>query len=161
MLFRPAKLEDVRLVLPMVDRTAALHRAWDDRKYGFVNDAGKRYENWMKRLTADQRAVFLVAQREQSGLAGFIVGTIEPEIPVYEVKEYGFVHELWVEEPYRHEGVGRQLVMLAIERFGELGVPQVRLDTAMANEAARALFGQCGFRPSCVEMLLDLKTMNP
>jgi ribosomal protein S18 acetylase RimI-like enzyme len=44
----------------------------------------------------------------------------------------------------------------AVARFREIGVPQVRLDTAHANEAARALFGACGFRPSIVEMLTEL-----
>jgi RimJ/RimL family protein N-acetyltransferase len=40
------------------------------------------------------------------------------------------------------------MVMLAIEKFGEMGMEQVRLDTAAENEAARRLFEACGFRES-------------
>ena len=58
--------------------------------------------------------------------------------------------------PYRNEGTARQLVMLAVERFREIGVEQIRLDTAAANEPARALFAACGFRASTVEMLMEL-----
>ena len=47
------------------------------------------------------------------------------------------------------------MVMLAAERFRELGVRQVRADTAGPNEAARKLLGACGFRPSTTEMLLE------
>jgi RimJ/RimL family protein N-acetyltransferase len=47
--------------------------------------------------------------------------------------------------------------MRAIERFGEIGVSQVRLDAAAANEAARRLFERCGFRASVVEMLTQLE----
>jgi ribosomal protein S18 acetylase RimI-like enzyme len=88
-------------------------------------------------------------------LIGFLIGTIEREIPIYRVEQFGFIHDLWVEPDYRHEGVGRQLAMLAVEQFKQLGVPQVRCDTAWANEPARKLFASCGFRPSIVEMLLE------
>jgi ribosomal protein S18 acetylase RimI-like enzyme len=61
-----------------------------------------------------------------------------------------------VEEDYRHEGIGRQLTAVAVERFAALGIEQIRLDTAAANDAARSLFAACGFRPSATEMLLEL-----
>ena len=48
------------------------------------------------------------------------------------------------------------MVMLAIERFGEIGVEQIRLDTAAPNDVARGLFASCGFRPSVQEMLLEI-----
>ena len=40
--------------------------------------------------------------------------------------------------------------MLAIEKFRDMGVTQIRLETATANDAARGLFTSCGFRPSTV-----------
>jgi ribosomal protein S18 acetylase RimI-like enzyme len=52
--------------------------------------------------------------------------------------------------------VGRQLAMLAIEKFRELGVKQIRLDTAAANEVARTMFKSVGFRVSNVEMLMEI-----
>jgi ribosomal protein S18 acetylase RimI-like enzyme len=61
-----------------------------------------------------------------------------------------------VEPAYRNEGIARQLVMLAVERFRQIGVGQVRMDVAYRNEAARRLFEACGFRVSTVEMLMEL-----
>ena len=37
-----------------------------------------------------------------------------------------------------------------------MGVKQVRLDTAVANEPAQKLFEACGFRASVVEMLVEV-----
>jgi len=54
-------------------------------------------------------------------LVGFLVGTVEREIPVFRLQQFGFIHDLWVEPEYRHEGIARQLVMLAVERFGADG----------------------------------------
>jgi ribosomal protein S18 acetylase RimI-like enzyme len=100
--------------------------------------------------------VFLVAEAAPGRLVAFLVGTVEPEIGIYRLKEFGFVHDVWVDEKYRNEGLGRQMVTLAVERFREIGVKQVRLDVAFANDPARGLFTTCGFRPDIVEMLIEL-----
>ena len=140
----------------MVEQIAKLHESWDPDKYGFLPNPGKMYRSWLRQRSGDPRSVFLVAQHASGNLAGFIVGTTEREIPIYRLEEFGFIHDLWVEPQYRNEGLARQLVMLTIERFREIGVKQIRCDTAAPNEIARALFARCGFRPSTTEMLLVL-----
>jgi ribosomal protein S18 acetylase RimI-like enzyme len=152
---RAARVEDVPAVLPMVAKTCALHEAWDPAKYGFLPDPQERYRRWLTQRATDPRSVFILAQREER-IVAFLVGTIESEIPIYRVKQFGFLHDLWVEEEYRNEGIARQMVMLAIERFKAMGVSQVRLDTAAANDVARKLFTSCGFRISNIEMLMEL-----
>ena len=152
---RAARAEDVEAILPMVAKTCALHEGWDPAKYGFIPQPQERYRRWLAARAADPRSVFLVAEHEQ-WLVAFLIGTIEEEIPIYRLKEFGFLHDLWVEEEYRHEGIARQLVMLAIERFKSAGVRQIRLDTAFANEPARKLFASCGFRISTMEMQMEV-----
>lgn len=156
MLIRPAVAEDVPLVLPMVSRVCAMHEELDPAKYGFRPGVAEKYRSWLTARADDARSVFLVGEREEGKLIGFLIGTVEREMSIYRLEEFGFVHDLWVEEEYRHEGVGRQLVMEAVERFTRLGVKQIRLDVATANPAARALFETCGFRASVTEMLLGL-----
>src|SRR5581483_6932429 len=104
----------------------------------------------------DRRSVFLVAERE-GRLVAFLIATVEREIPIYRIEEFGFIHDLWVEPEYRNEGIARQMTMLAIEKFREIGVKQVRLDTHAKNDAARALCASCGFRPSVTEMLIEIE----
>ena len=155
MVIRDATAEDVCKVLPMVNAICALHKELDAAKYGFLPDPASMYERWLEARAEDPQSVFIVAEREDR-LCGFVVGTCEHEVPIYDIDRYGFIHDLWVDPTYRNEGVGRQLAMLAIERFSQLGMKQVRLDTAAKNDAARALFEKCGFRPSVVEMLLEI-----
>lgn len=159
MTIRHATPEDVPAVLPMVRRICDLHQAWDRERFGLKGDPAKSYEGWLTKRAGDPRSVFLVADAGREGaplVVGYVVGTIEPEIPIYWQPECGWIHDLWVEEPYRHEGVGRQMAMLVVERFADLGVKQVRLHTASANEAARKLFASCGFRECVVEMLAPI-----
>ena len=156
---RPANPADVPAVLPMVERICALHESWDQAKYSFLPDIAERYRGWLTTRSTDARSVFLVCEKPPTNhdaplIVGFLVATIEQEIPIYRLKEYGFIHDVWIEPLYRHEGLGRQMTMLAIERFRELGIHQIRLDTAHQNESARALFATCGFRPGTIEMIL-------
>jgi ribosomal protein S18 acetylase RimI-like enzyme len=157
MTIRPATANDVPQVLPMVQKVCALHESWDAARYGFLPNIAEKYRGWLTARAGDRKSVLLVAEREDVGrLVGFLVGTVDDTIPIYRVREVGFIHDVWVEPDYRNEGVARQMTMLAIERFREIGVTQVRLETAKANDAARGLFSRCGFRESVVEMLLEL-----
>ncbi len=145
MTIRPANVADVPAVLPMVAKICAFHENLDASKYGFLPDVASMYDGWLRGCATDRRAVFLVGERDDSqvtapSLAAFLIGTVEREIPIYRLKEFGFIHDLWVEVEYRHEGIARQLVTLAIERFTRLGVKQIRCDTAAKNTPAQALF---------------------
>ena len=158
---RPATPADVPGVLTMVEKLVALHERMDPARFGYLPDTAERYRSWLTARTSDPRAVFLVADHERlladvPFLAGFVIGTVEEAIPIYRVDEFGYIHDVFVAEEYRNEGLGRQMTMLAIEKFRELGVKQVRLETAAANEPARKLFASCGFRTSAIEMLVEL-----
>lgn len=158
MLIRPAKQSDISVILLMVGKICALHETWDAAKYGFLPNPAQRYEGWLGKLVKSERSVFLVAEDQTNQkLAGFLVATIEREIPIYRVKEFAFIHDLWVEPEFRRSGVARQLVIQTTEQFQKMGVEQIRLDTAANNDAVRRLFSECGFRPSTVEMLIELQ----
>ncbi|BAY61882.1 acetyltransferase, GNAT family protein [Calothrix brevissima NIES-22] len=162
MQIRNATPADVPKVLPMVAKICALHDAWDSAKYGFLPNPEQRYQNWLGRLAnsdgvanaSSVRSVFLVTEDEEN-LVAFLVATVEREIPIYRLQEYAFIHDIWVEPEYRQKRVAKQMVMQAVERFEQMGVKQIRLDTAAINEAARKLFTSCGFRISTIEMLME------
>ncbi|MBD2104558.1 GNAT family N-acetyltransferase [Leptolyngbya sp. FACHB-261] len=163
MLIRPATPVDVPAVQVMVDKICALHEAWDPAKFGFLPNPGQRYQRWLIAQAKNERSVFLVAEADRieseppPQLIAFLIATTEEEIPIYRLQEFGFIHDLWVEPEYRSLGIARQMVQAALARFREIGVQQVRLDTATANDTARHLFTTCGFRPSSVEMLIELE----
>lgn len=162
MIIRPATPVDVPAVLPMVAKICALHESWDSAKYGFLPNPELRYDRWLVKIATDDRVVFLVAETEATEpkrspiLVAFLVATIEREIPIYQLKEFAFIQDIWVEPEYRQAGIARQMVMQAVEIFTRIGVKQIRLDTAVPNEAARRLFSSCGFRLSTMEMLIEL-----
>jgi GNAT superfamily N-acetyltransferase len=172
MKIRNATAADVPSVLPMVRAICEFHEARDPERFGMLPDVVERYERWLPERARDARSVFLVAEgadedtevggpisvargpsAARCGLMGFVVCTVEAEIPIFRVRECGWVHDLYVKPEARRGGVGRALVRGVIERFGEIGVEQIRLHTGVFNEDARKLFAAEGFRASVVEML--------
>lgn len=151
---RPATAADVPAVLPMVRAICALHEHWDPERYPMLPDVVERYRRWLPERAADPESVFLVAQHQDgSSLVGFLIGTVEENIPIYRVARYGFIHDVWVDPSARRSGVASALVENALGRFRAIDVAQVRLETAVPNDEARALFARVGFRQSVVEML--------
>ncbi|MFN0011672.1 MAG: N-acetyltransferase family protein [Phycisphaerales bacterium] len=177
MLIRPATVADVPFVLPMVRQLCDLHACRDPERFQVRADVIERYALWLPERAADARSVFLVAESPPGmggpvedppwravhaaaasprPLAGFLVGTIEPEVPIFWMPECGWVHDVWVEPAARGRGIARALVDAAAQRFTALGIKQMRLHTGTFNDAARATFVGAGFRPSVVEMLRSL-----
>jgi ribosomal protein S18 acetylase RimI-like enzyme len=155
MLIRPASAGDVSSVLPMLEQMHALNQQWDAARFGLDSASPNQHHRWLMDRRDAQRGVFLVAEAG-TGLVAFLIGSVEHQTPADPQAEHGVIHHLWVEPDYRHEGLGRQLTMLALEMFANLGVSQVRLSTATANESAREMFASCGFRPSAVEMSIEI-----
>lgn len=154
---RPATPADIPALLPMVRALCALHQSWDPDRYDFLPDIIARYEYWLPLRAADPRSVFLVAEPSPAAPpAGFLIATIEPSIPIYRTTEYAFIHDLWIDPPHRHRGLARALLTDSLTRFHALGLTQVRLETAHANEQARRLFRAAGFRVSTIDMLRTL-----
>lgn len=153
----------------MVEAICELHAAWDSARYATRDDVVDMYARWLPERAVDPRSVFLVAHEQGDGsrtsaavdagrpLLGFLVATVERAIPIYRVAEFGFIHDLWVEPAARSRGLGAMLVSVAIARFREIGVAQIRLETSLANEQARRLFTQSGFRVSTIDMLVEIE----
>lgn len=153
MRIRSATVEDVQAVLPMVRALCAMHGEMDSMRYGFLSDVVERYARWLPERAADARSVFVVAETER--VVGFLVATVEKNIPIYTLGEFGFIHDVWVDPRARGAGAARGMVSEAVAKFAAMGVKQVRLETAAANDGARKMFAACGFRVGAVEMVRE------
>ncbi|MBL9031403.1 MAG: GNAT family N-acetyltransferase [Phycisphaerae bacterium] len=154
---RSATADDVPDVLPLVRALCDLHAANDPERFAVRTDVIDRYARWLPERARDPRSVFLVAEAEgMPGLVGFVVCTIEPEVPIFWIPECGWVHDVYVIPEARRRGVARALVREVVRRYAAMGVKQLRLHTGVFNDSARTAFAAEGFRPCVVEMLRTL-----
>jgi RimJ/RimL family protein N-acetyltransferase len=101
---------------------------------------GDREERWRQRLGASgSYHVVALLDARPVGMAGGIPTADE------DVAE---LISMWVAPDARGHGVGDRLVA-AVQRWASrVGATRLRLSVAEGNDAARALYERCGFRPT-------------
>ncbi|MCJ7496918.1 MAG: GNAT family N-acetyltransferase [candidate division Zixibacteria bacterium] len=69
----------------------------------------------------------------------------------------GLVDELIVSRNYRGLGIGKQLILAAIQKCRELECCEVEVSTEKSNTQAREFYQRCGFEEDAVLLEIDLK----
>ena len=154
------------------------HYAFDARRFMSPGDDPETgYAQFLAQQIARPSSVVLVAERAGMPLerrapvpgrppalpgvpsgevVGYVFASVEPPSWKELRDEAGFVHDLMIVDEAREAGVGKQLLDAAIEWLREQGMPRVVLWTAAPNDVARRLFERRGFRPTMIEMTIEL-----
>ena len=134
-LIRNAKESDLPAIGKLLED---LTNAMDNTEGIDIGIAIKTCEHLLK----DASSHFLVAAREGTPV-GFIYFTIRQTI--LHRSPSALIDELVVAEEYRGKGVGKQLVLAAIEKCRQLGCCEVEMSTEKTNLKARKFYKECGF----------------
>lgn len=132
------------------------HYAFDARRFlAPTQDDAAGYARFLQSQLDDDASIVMVAE-QRDRIVGYVYAAVEP-LSWKELRdECGFIHDLLVTDAARGRGAGEGLLNAAIEWLGERGMPRVVLGTAAQNENARRLFDRRGFRPTMIEMTLEL-----
>lgn len=176
---RPAQTRDLDALGRLGASLMRTHYAFDERRFmspGDDPEAG--YARFLAQQLDKPSSIVLVAERSDmpserrapkrgmppalSGVPsgevmGYVFASIEPQSWKELREEAGFVHDLMIADEAREAGVGKQLLDAAINWLQEQGMPRVVLWTAAPNDVARRLFERRGFRPTMIEMTIELE----
>lgn len=149
-IFRTAKLDD----LPDVVRMLA-----DD----FLGQQRERYEDPLpesyvkafEEIDADPNNQLIVAE-----INGEVIGTLQltytPSIS-FQGGKRATVESVRIDEKYRGQGIGREMMLWAIERARTDGCISMQLTTNTEREDAHRFYRNLGFTSSHIGMKLKLK----
>ncbi len=154
----PAEVCDLRQASELAARLVRLHHALDPLRFAILSDdIAAGYQHWFRQCLTNPRAVVLVARRsgpqaDDRAVVGYAYGSMEPRNWNDLLDTCGLLHDVFVEEPARGDGVGTALVEGMVRQLVARGAPRVVLKTAAVNAAAQRLFQRLGFRPTMLEM---------
>ena len=148
---------DWSAVLPMLRKHRALHEQWDKALYELRPDAETRFRRWLGPATEDPRAMLLVMENDDKCVIGFLTALVEKDVPVYVADQYAVIRDIWIEPAHRRRGAGKGLVEAAVAELAAMGLKQVRIRTAAANEPVRKMLLTCGFRVGTIDMVRELE----
>jgi ribosomal protein S18 acetylase RimI-like enzyme len=154
-LIRRAEARDLPEVGALGAALMRAHYALDQLRFLDPGDGDAGYARFLGSLLDEEGAAIFVAERQRK-VVGYVYAAIEPLSWKDLRDECGFVHDLLVDDAARGGGVGEALLESAIEWLREQRMPRVVLGTAAQNGRAQRLFERHGFRPTMIEMTLEL-----
>ena len=131
------------------------HHAADANRFIQVEHPEAGYGRYLVSQLGDPESLVLVAER-----AGRVIGYVYADVEGTSWRDLrgpcGFIHDVFVDESARGAGAGGELLRAAIAWIRSRGRSQVVLWTKTRNEHAQRLFAANGFRPTMIEMTLDV-----
>ena len=135
-----------------------VHYHFDRRRFLAPGEnAAAGYARFLELQIDDPDSVIFVAEID-GVVAGYCYAGIEP-LSWKELRDAaGFVHDLALDPSARRQGAGRALLAAAIDWFRGRQMLRVMLWTSTENAPAQQLFRVAGFRPTMMEMSMDLES---
>jgi ribosomal protein S18 acetylase RimI-like enzyme len=148
---RPALAADLEATAALAGELVRQHHRVDPERFFLPERVEEGYSWWFRRELEREAAVILVAERAGE-IVGYSYGAVEERDFNLLLDVHGAIHDVFVKESARHEGVGQRLVEAMLAELTTRGAPRVVLSTMVSNESAQRVFTRCGFRPTMLEM---------
>ncbi|MFI5371478.1 MAG: GNAT family N-acetyltransferase [Candidatus Eisenbacteria bacterium] len=136
------------------------HHASDPRRFILTDRPETGYGRFLVSELEDPDCLVMVAVE-----SGQVVGYVFADVEGTSWRELrgpcGYIHDLYVDERVRRQGVGRELLRAAIAWIHSRGMTQVVLSSKSGNDSAQRLFAGFGFRRTMIEMTLDGEGPGP
>ena len=157
---RPAEASDLPALAEFGLALARLHVQFDDRRFTVPDSGARTFLDFYRGELDRPEAVFLIAE-ERAEPVGYAFLRMEATSIEPTSERSAWLHDIYVDPPFRGVGIGRQLVFAAIESARRLGSSCLMLGVAPANTRARQLYERLGMRVTMIEMRLDLAPSPP
>ncbi|MGQ9583061.1 MAG: GNAT family N-acetyltransferase [Thermoplasmatota archaeon] len=162
---RTRMLEVRRAVQEDVPSIAVMWRAFmrEQRRIARAGSRGARsggvlapgaeaaFTRFVSSLVDSRRGLVLVAEVDGRP-AGYCVAAIRRNIPVFRLRNYGLITDLYVDRRHRGRGLSSLMRTEVLRWLRRRGVAQLRLNVLIGNARAIAVYRRWGMVPYMTEM---------
>jgi GNAT superfamily N-acetyltransferase len=155
---RDARPEDLPAVGQLAGRLVRMHHDYDPARWMLVEGVEAGYARFFASQLGNRGIIILVAEDAESGeIVGYSYASLEERNWADLRDACGRLHDVFINERARRQGLARAMVIESVQRLAALGVALAVTTTAWQNETSQALLRSLGFRPAVIEMATDLK----
>jgi ribosomal protein S18 acetylase RimI-like enzyme len=155
MRIRPADTRDLSALAEFGLALAHSHVALDDRRFMAPKGGIQAYVEFFTAELERRDAAVLIAE-DHATPVGYAFVRMESGSLEALCERAAWLHDLYVDSRFRGNGVGRQLIVAAIESARRLGSSSLMLGVSPANAQAKRLYDRLGMRATMIEMRLEL-----
>ena len=142
---RRAKLSDAaavgRLFLLFWDSHKGVDPLLKLKKKPTLKSEIEQAKKWIRK----RKTVMFVAT-ESDSVIGYIEATTKKSAPIFKVKRSGYIEAVVVDKKYRNSGVGKSLVLHALDYFKKRGIRNVKANVYFSNKSAVQFWKKAGFK---------------
>jgi GNAT superfamily N-acetyltransferase len=125
---RKATAEDIPSVLKLWTKLMEFHRDLSEN-FEPADDAENVWESYV-RNKLDEQDFFLIVAEVGDKIIGYCSAYIQSNTPVFRIKKYGVIGDLFVEDAFRRRGIGRKIFDFARKWFEQKGVEHLQVSVA-------------------------------
>lgn len=152
---RNARKEDLNAVGKLAGMLVRQHHEFDPPRFLLIPNVEAGYARFFESQLSSQETIILSAEIDGE-IVGYAYARLEPRDWNALLDAHGALHDIYVIETARRQGVARLLVDGVRERLRERGAPRLVLHTASKNVSAQHFFASLGFRQTMIEMTEEL-----
>ena len=144
-ILRTAERGDLDEIMRLYRQLMGLHESLDPRLT--LDWAGiEAFRDYANSVLGSEYDRILVAEApDGAGLAGFIMGRLAQNPPMFRQPYYGYITDTCVDERWRRRGVGRALFEAMRAWFREQGLLTMQVNVAARNPTSQAFWRALGF----------------
>lgn len=152
---RKATPNDIDAITVLNSQLADYHKVIDPY-YKSGSETKSSFKEYITRIIQNKNATVIVAEPDK--IIGYAVGIIEKAKPFVTPEEIGRISDMFVEEKYRNQGIGKKMVDTLINWFKQKGIIYVELSVDSRNEIGVTAWQNLGFKEYMKKMRLDLNS---
>jgi GNAT superfamily N-acetyltransferase len=155
---RNARHEDLPSVGQLAGQLVRMHYGFDPARWMLIDGVDTGYAGYFASQLGNPGTIVLVAEDEKSGeIVGYAYAGLEERSWPDLRDACGRLHDVFVAERARRQGLARAMLLECLRRLTGLGVPLAVTTAAWQNETSHALLRSLGFRPAVIEMVRDFR----
>jgi ribosomal protein S18 acetylase RimI-like enzyme len=154
-IIRAAKSEDLPAIGQLAGALVRQHYEFDPLRFMLIPNVEAGYARFFGGQLSNSETIILAAEHD-GAIVGYAYARLEERDWNNLLDAHGALHDIFVSESMRRQGIARRLVEAVRERLQGKGAPRLVLHTASKNHSARQFFAALGFRETMIELTLEL-----
>jgi ribosomal protein S18 acetylase RimI-like enzyme len=155
LIVRPARERDLPAVAELAGQLVRQHHGFDAQRFMLIPNVESGYARFFGGELSNPDTLILAAELNGS-VVGYAYARLEPRDWNALLDSCGALHDIFVHDGVRRQGIARRLVEAVREGLRAKGAPRLVLHTASKNQSARQFFAALGFRETMIELTAEL-----
>ena len=149
MKIRKATVKDIPSLIKLFRGIVKYHKkiyTKDDKFYNKeIKNVKQIWVKFIKKNVNNKDFLILIVYDGKKPIA-YCISLIKKNIPIYKIKKYGYVSDLYVDKKYRGKGIGKKLLKKSKEFFRKNKLKFMSLEINHNNDPSIKFYEKYGFK---------------